>query len=170
MEKHSGEDWLGTPEKQQDGQKVAESIKSQQEDMTMLRMLKLFVFAVAVTVTAPVLAAESPMTIAGATTVDTAAAKALFDKEVLFIDVRKDSDWNAGRIPGAEHLELKKVFTAESMGAIVEKDQEVVIYCNGATCMRSSAASAKAVDWGFTKVYYYRDGFPAWKAAGNPVE
>lgn len=136
----------------------------------MLRMLKLFVFAVAVTVTAPVLAAVSPMTIDGATTVDTAKAKALFDKEVLFLDVRSDSDWGAGRIPGAEHLELKKVLTADSMGAIVKKDQEVVIYCNGASCMRSSSATAKAVGWGFTKVYYYRDGFPAWKSAGYPVE
>jgi len=133
-------------------------------------MLRLFVFAVAFSLTAPVLAAESPMTVDGATTVDTAKAKALFDKEVLFIDVRKDSDWNAGRIPGAEHLELKKVFTADSMGGIAKKDQEVVIYCNGATCLRSSAASVKAVGWGFTKVYYYRDGFPAWKSAGYPVE
>lgn len=136
----------------------------------MLRFLKLFVFAVVFAMATPVIAAESPMTIAGATTVDTAKAKALFDKEVLFLDVRKDSDWNAGRVPGAEHLELKKVLTADSMGGIVKKGQEVVIYCNGASCMRSSAASTKAVGWGFTKVYYYRDGFPGWKSAGYPVE
>jgi rhodanese-related sulfurtransferase len=36
--------------------------------------------------------------------------------------------------------------------------------------MRSSDATKLAVGWGFSKVYYYRDGFPAWKAAGNPVE
>jgi rhodanese-related sulfurtransferase len=52
----------------------------------------------------------------------------------------------------------------------VKKDQEVVLYCNGTSCMRSSEASAKAVGWGFAKVHYYRLGFPDWKAAGFPVE
>lgn len=115
-------------------------------------------------------AAESPMTVEGATTVDTAKAKELFDAEVAFIDVRKNSDWEAGRIPGAIHLEIKKVLSAESLSAEVAKDEAVVMYCNGASCLRSSKASVKAVGWGFTNVYYYRDGFPAWKSASHPVE
>lgn len=112
----------------------------------------------------------SPTEVPGATTVNTAQAKALFDKEALFLDVRKDSDFSAGRIPGAEHLELKKVFNEDTLSGLIKKDEAVVIYCNGHSCLRSSAASVKAVGWGFTKVHYYRDGFPAWKAAGNPVE
>jgi rhodanese-related sulfurtransferase len=46
----------------------------------------------------------------------------------------------------------------------------VVFYCNGHACHRSSKASKLAVGWGWKKVYYYRDGFPAWKAANNPIE
>ena len=128
------------------------------------------VFAIGLMVSTGAMAAESPTTVAGATTVDTSKAKALFDQEVLFLDVRKQSDWDAGRIPGAEHLELKKAFTADSLGGLIKKDEPVVIYCNGHSCLRSSAASANAVGWGFTKVFYYRDGFPAWKGAGYPVE
>ncbi len=112
----------------------------------------------------------SPMTVDGATTVDTAKAKSLFDSEVLFVDVRKDSDWEAGRVPGAVHLELKKGYTAETLGAEMGKDEEVVMYCNGEKCLRSSVAVEKAVSWGFTKVYYYRDGLPAWQAAQLPME
>jgi rhodanese-related sulfurtransferase len=112
----------------------------------------------------------SPTDIPGATTVDAAQAKALFEKGVLFVDVRKDSDWDAGRIPGAEHIELKKVFGEAPLSEVVDKDQEVVFYCNGEKCMRSSKASEQAVAWGFTKVYYFRDGLPAWQAAGYPVE
>ena len=112
----------------------------------------------------------SPTDIPGATTVNTAEAKALFDEGVYFVDVRKDSDWEAGRVPDAIHIELKKVFSDETLTAEVEKDAKVVIYCNGEKCLRSSQAAAKAVEWGFSNVYYYRDGFPAWKAAGNPVE
>jgi len=110
------------------------------------------------------------MTVSGANTIDTPKAKALFDQEVAFLDVRKDSDWDAGRIPGAIHIELKKKLNAESMAGEIGKNEPVVIYCNGPSCMRSSKATAKAVGWGYTKVYYYRDGFPAWKAASYPVE
>jgi rhodanese-related sulfurtransferase len=112
----------------------------------------------------------SPKTIDGATTVDTAKARELFDKEVAFVDVRKDSDWDAGRVPGAIHLELKKVYSPESLEAEVPKNEPLVLYCNGEKCLRSSKATKEAVQWGWTKVYYYRDGFPAWQAAGNPVE
>jgi rhodanese-related sulfurtransferase len=113
----------------------------------------------------------SPTSIDGATTVSAAEAKALFDKGVLFLDVRSDKDWNAGRIPDAIHIELKKKLNEDSMaGAVKSKDQDVVIYCNGPKCMRSSKASAMAVGWGYSKVHYFRDGFPAWKSAGYPVE
>jgi len=112
----------------------------------------------------------SPTDIPGAKTVNTAEAKALFDEGVYFVDVRKNSDWEAGRIPDAIHIELKKVYSDESLSAEVEKDAKVVIYCNGEKCLRSAEAVTKAVEWGFSNVFYYRDGFPAWKAAGNPVE
>jgi rhodanese-related sulfurtransferase len=106
----------------------------------------------------------------GAATIDTAQAKVLFDKGAIFIDVRNEADWAAGRIPGAVHLELDKGFTEASLGAVARPDQEVVVYCNGAKCPRSSAAAAAAVKWGFTRVYYYRLGLPDWQASGYPVE
>ncbi len=112
----------------------------------------------------------SPTTIAGAKTVNATEAKGLFDKGVIFLDVRKDKDWNAGRVPDAIHLDVKKALNEASMGKEIKKADEVVIYCNGESCMRSSKASGMAVGWGYSKVYYFRDGFPAWKAAGYPVE
>ena len=112
----------------------------------------------------------SPKNIEGATTVDTAQAKALFDDGVAFVDVRKDKDWDAGRVPDAIHIELKKMFSDSALSEEVKKDERVVLYCNGESCLRSSKATEKAVSWGFSKVYYYRDGFPAWKAASYPVE
>lgn len=112
----------------------------------------------------------SVMSVPGATNVDSAKAKSLFDKKVAFIDTRNDKDWDAGRIPGAAHLDVKTGFTEESLAKVIKKDGEVVMYCNGEKCLRSSHAAEKAVKWGYTKVYYYRDGFPAWQGAGYPVE
>jgi len=112
----------------------------------------------------------SPETVAGATTVNSATAKQMFDDGALFIDVRKQLDWDAGRIPDALHLDIKSAFTKDAVIAEAGIDAPIVIYCNGHSCMRSSQASAMAVDWGFKSVSYYRDGFPAWKKAGYPVE
>ena len=35
----------------------------------------------------------------------------LFEDEAAFIDLRKDPAWNAGRIPGAIHLDFKTAFS-----------------------------------------------------------
>ena len=112
----------------------------------------------------------SPANVEGATTVDAAKAKALWDEGVLFVDVRPDKDWELGRIPGAVHLELNTVLSEESLSEEVKKHEALVMYCNGMKCKRSSKGCAQAVAWGFTKVYYFRSGMPDWKAAGYPVE
>ena len=112
----------------------------------------------------------SPKKVNGAITVDAKKAKQLFDKGVVFIDVRKDKDYAAGRVPDAVHIELKKVYSKNTLGKVVKPDQPVVIYCNGHSCTRSSKAAKKAVSWGYKNVYYFRDGFPSWKSNGYPVE
>lgn len=129
-----------------------------------------FALVMGIAVGAPAEAAVSPTEIDGATTIDAATAKQFFDRGVTFIDVRKDSDWKAGRVPGAVHLELKKVFSEEELAKVAPKDGELVFYCNGEKCMRSSKATAMAVAWGYSKVYYFRDGFPAWEASGYAIE
>lgn len=113
---------------------------------------------------------QSPQEVAGATTVDSEQAKALFEQGVSFIDVRKEIDWVAGRIPHAVHLELRHRFTPERLRRAAAPDEPVVFYCNGPECPRSSIAARQAVAWGYRRVYYYRDGFPAWRNAGYPVE
>ncbi len=112
---------------------------------------------------------ESPLRVEGATTVQAATAKALFDRGVPFVDVRTQK-YNDGHVPGATHLELFGAFNEENLLKVVAKDQEVVIYCDGLGCKRSSKGCAKAVSWGFEKVYYFRGGFPAWRAAGYPTD
>lgn len=112
----------------------------------------------------------TPMEVKGATTVDTAMAKQLFDQEAAFIDLRKENVWNSGRVPGAIWMDFKRGFNQDALASEVDKGEKVVFYCSGVRCPRSSKASAKAVSWGYSNVYYFRDGFPAWKNAGHPVE
>lgn len=114
--------------------------------------------------------ADSPTQVEGATTVDAATAKALFDRGVPFVDVRGSDHYSEGHIPRAVDLNLVTAFGEAELAEVASKDQEVVIYCDGPTCFRSSTACEMAVSWGFKKVYYFRDGYPGWKAAGYPVK
>lgn len=112
----------------------------------------------------------SPVSVEGAVTVTPEEAMALYDEEVTFVDVRKPSDFDAGRVPGAIHLDVKSALSEASLAEVAGKDDPVLFYCNGHACMRSSQACSMAVGWGYTKVYYLRDGYPAWESAGFPVE
>ncbi|MGI9571161.1 MAG: rhodanese-like domain-containing protein [Desulfobulbia bacterium] len=113
--------------------------------------------------------AVSPTKVPGATTVDAVDAKSLFDRGVPFVDVRGRESWNDGHIPGAINLYFKTEFNEAGLAAVVTKDRAFVVYCQGPRCLLSSKACGKAVAWGFTKVYYFREGYPSWKAAGYPV-
>lgn len=115
----------------------------------------------------------SPKTVAGATYVDVTAAKKLWEAEAAFLDPRKQSDWDAGHIPDAVHFDIKNPAAfneANIEKALPNKTAKVVTYCNGDHCSRAAHAAQHLVKWGYKNVYYFRDGFPAWKAAGNSVE
>jgi rhodanese-related sulfurtransferase len=115
----------------------------------------------------------------GATSVDATMAKSLYDLGVTFIFTADAEWWKEGHIPGAVHLSLdrpkdpaKKRFKEATLLEVVGKNEEVVFY--GGTIDQISGkaayASAMALTWGFTRVYYFDGGLPAWSQAGYPIE
>jgi len=112
----------------------------------------------------------SPLSVSGASSIDVIEAKQLYDRGVVFIDVRDITDWGIGHIKGALSLDWGLKFTEEALSNVINRDEPVVVYCHGSRCLRSSKAVEKAVSWGFTNIYYFRDGFPAWKIAGYPFD
>ena len=104
--------------------------------------------------------------IEGATTIDVATAKALHDRSVTFVDLR--NAFAFGHIPRANRLNYYE-FDEARLLELVNKSQEAVIY--GHVGSRNTAnAAAKAVAWGFERVYFFPGGFDDWKGAGYPVE
>ena len=95
----------------------------------------------------------------GAIKIDASEAQALHNRGVVFIDVRGKS-FNFGHIPGAIHLKFIGQLTRESLAAVTEPDDEVVFYCGGPDCQLSANASAKALTWGYTRVFYFAGGYP----------
>jgi len=118
--------------------------------------------------------------IEGATEIDIATAKSFYDRGVLFIDVGTGAEghWKEGHIPGAVNLPWvvdgtdTKRFRETTFGEVADKSDEVVIYwctSRGDYCV-ANRSLAKAVNWGYQKVYYFDGGATAWKKAGYPIE
>ena len=93
---------------------------------------------------------------------------------MVFIDVSPVHVWNEGHIPGSinrpfrdKDLPAKDRLTEATLMEIVDKTEEVVFVCG---CRGAVFLSAKAVNWGFTRVYFFAEYLQKWKKAGYPVE
>jgi rhodanese-related sulfurtransferase len=82
----------------------------------------------------------------------------------VLVDVRTDHEWDAGRIPGATHIELGEL---SARAGEIERDRPVVLYCR-ADNRADMAAAALAAD-GYEAVAL-EGGIEAWSAAGEPLE
>ena len=74
-----------------------------------------------------------------------------------------------GHIPKAINLSLVTGLSREALAKVAGKEDEVVFYCQGRNCTHAAYASAKAVAWGYTRVYYFAGGFLEWDDEGYPL-
>jgi rhodanese-related sulfurtransferase len=80
------------------------------------------------------------------------------------IDVRRDYEWEGGRIEDARHIEVNElVAEAES----IPKDRPVIFYCRSGN--RSGMAAAAFREAGYD-AHNMAGGIQAWVEAGLPIE
>ena len=92
----------------------------------------------------------------------------LDDGETLhLVDVREESEYAAGRVPGAVHLG-KGVIERDIEQAIPDTSAEIILYCGGG--YRSALAADNLKKMGYTWVVSMDGGMRGWMAAGYPVE
>jgi rhodanese-related sulfurtransferase len=87
--------------------------------------------------------------------------------EFYLVDVREESEFAAGHLPGALHLG-KGVIERDIERAIPDTGAPIVLYCGGG--FRSALAAENLQKMGYTKVISMDGGWRAWNAAGYPVE
>jgi rhodanese-related sulfurtransferase len=118
------------------------------------------------------LANPSPVSVQGATSISAEQARDLWLKGAFFVDPRSVADWEAGRIPGALHMEMNRpVYNAETvLNYAGTKDAPIIAYCNAEACHRAAHLARDLLGWGFTNVYYFRLGYPEWLTTGSPFE
>jgi len=116
--------------------------------------------------------------IEGATEIDLATAKSFYDRGVVFIDTSSAKYWRADHIPDSINLpEQRRLedlttsrLTEQTLGSILGKFEEVVFCFYQIAPPGTPWAPARAIKWGYQKVYYFNGGASAWKATGYPIE
>jgi hydroxyacylglutathione hydrolase len=91
-------------------------------------------------------------------------AELLAAGNVELIDVRREYEWEGGRIAGARHVELNALTAASET---IPRDRPVILYC------RTGNRSAMAVEAFRLAGFDARNlagGIEAWVAAGNQLE
>lgn len=85
----------------------------------------------------------------------------------LLIDVREESEFAAGRIPGSLHLG-KGIIERDIEAVVPETGTPIVLYCGGG--YRSALAALNLKLMGYSNVISMDGGFRGWKEQGLPIE
>jgi rhodanese-related sulfurtransferase len=85
----------------------------------------------------------------------------------LLLDVREESEWAKGRIPGAEHLG-KGVIERDIEERVPDTATPIVLYCGGG--YRSALAALNLQTMGYTNVISMDGGYRGWCDRGLEVE
>ena len=88
-------------------------------------------------------------------------------EEMTLVDVREESEWARGHIPGAIHLS-KGIIERDVEQAFPDKDVPLVLYCGGG--FRSALVADNLQKMGYTNVISMDGGWRGWTSAGYPVE
>ena len=87
-------------------------------------------------------------------------AKVMMDtQDVIILDVREQSEYDAGHIPGAILLPVGTITKESAAAVILELDSVVLVYCRSGN--RSKTASKVLVELGYTNIYEF-GGINTW--------
>lgn len=123
----------------------------------------------------------TPKELAGAHVIEAKQASDLIAKGMIVIDARNDAEYKEGHIKGALLLSYQEV-SAKEVGFDAAEDKfdltklpqdkntAMLFYCDGTPCWKSYKASVLAIRGGYKNIYWFRGGYPEWKAAGYPVD
>jgi rhodanese-related sulfurtransferase len=116
---------------------------------------------------------------AGSPEISTAELRAaLADARAIVLDARPYEEYAVSHIPGARTVPGKPGTTpalyvadaAEVAKGIPDKDQALILYCNGVFCGRSERSANELIKMGYRNVRRYQLGAPAWRALGGVMQ
>jgi rhodanese-related sulfurtransferase len=83
----------------------------------------------------------------------------------VFLDIREESEFAAGRIPGAK-LVGRGILERDIEALVPDQASEIVLYCGGGG--RSALSAESLMKMGYTAVKSMAGGFRGWVERGYP--
>ena len=87
-------------------------------------------------------------------------------EKLVLIDVREESEWARGHLPGAIHLG-KGVIERDIEQRLPDAGSKMVLYCGGG--FRSALAADNLQKMGYTNVLSMDGGIRDWRGKGYPL-
>ncbi len=87
------------------------------------------------------------------------AKEMMGSQELIILDVREQSEYDSGHIPGAVLLPVGSIDQDTAAAVIPDKDSTVLVYCRSGN--RSKTASSALAELGYTAVYEF-GGINTW--------
>ena len=94
----------------------------------------------------------------------------LYQRGIIFIDARDESEFKSGHIKNSINLPVYKFHNFKNVLSRISKSQTIVCYCEGNDCDLSKQLSSKLFSLGYRNNYIFIGGWEQWKSAGYPVE
>jgi len=88
-------------------------------------------------------------------------------EKFLLVDVREESEWAAGHLPGAIHLG-KGIIERDVEQRVPDTGTKLILYCGGG--FRSALAADNLQKMGYTSVESMDGGWKGWIGAGLPTQ
>jgi rhodanese-related sulfurtransferase len=88
-------------------------------------------------------------------------------EKFTLVDVREDSEWARGHLPGAIHL-CKGVIERDIETTVPDKSTTLVLYCGGG--FRSALAADNLQKMGYKNCISMDGGWRSWIEAGFPTD
>ena len=88
-------------------------------------------------------------------------------EKIVLVDVREESEWGQGHLPGAIHLG-KGIIERDIEQRVPETNAKIVLYCGGG--FRSALTADNLQKMGYTNVESMDGGWKGWIGAGLPTQ
>ena len=85
----------------------------------------------------------------------------------VLLDVREESEWAGGHLPGALHLG-KGIIERDIEGKVPDSGKKIILYCGGG--FRSALVADNLQKMGYCNVESMDGGWKGWLEAGNPTQ
>ena len=104
--------------------------------------------------------------------------RVLAESSAIVLDARPYDEYAVSHLPGARTVRGKPGTTpalyvadvAEIMESLPDRDQPLVVYCNGVYCGRSERFAEDLAKAGYGNVVRYQLGAPGWRALGGVMQ